>query len=168
MSEEVTSECPAFKKGWSPEVQECIACKENFAEEYSVCKKECTPVDANLVTKPVTAAANSATVATDLVAVKSENVETASVIKSPFKGFRDGSRADVLSKYLIEVGLTTFEEAAVHLAQVADIGKDKALVNVKDYAREWSRGKCNGKDVELPFIVVIDAGGIACENKGEL
>lgn len=37
--EEVTSDCPVFKKGHDPKQKDCIDCKENTPLEYKVCKK---------------------------------------------------------------------------------------------------------------------------------
>ena len=38
---EVTSECPDFRRGWSIATKDCQDCKEQFSEEYEVCKETC-------------------------------------------------------------------------------------------------------------------------------
>ena len=155
MSDQITSECPAFKKGWSADIEECIGCKDKFVDEYSACKKACS--------KEPTPAAKPAPVETP-----PESKPTSKPPPSPkaaFKPFREGSRADVLLKFLIEAEVCTFDEAANHLESDFDIERAKAMTNVKDYCREWSRGKWNGKEVDLPFVVVIDDDAVACDVK---
>jgi len=166
MSDKITSECPAFKKGWSPDIEECVNCKEKFPDEYSSCKKACDPVDSKNTTAVVEEpkAADTKVTAVQEKPPVDEKPEP-SIKMNMFKGFREGSRADVLVKYLIEVGACSFDEAAEHLAKAFDIEKSKGLANVKDYCREWSRGKWNGKEVDLPFVVVIEDDAVACDSK---
>ena len=158
MSDEITSECPAFKKGWSPDIEECIGCKDKFYDEYTACKKACFKEEAPESTppapKPVTSEVE-----------KKPEIPKSAPEKSLFKGFREGTRADVLSKFLLKTGICSLDEAAEHLIKVFDIDKIKAMGNVKDYSREWSREKWNGKDTDLPFVVVIEADAVACEAK---
>lgn len=38
---EVTSECPDFRRGWDIATKDCQDCKKWFSEEYEVCKEVC-------------------------------------------------------------------------------------------------------------------------------
>jgi len=38
---EVTSECPDFRRGWDIATKDCQDCKKWFSEEYEVCKEAC-------------------------------------------------------------------------------------------------------------------------------
>ena len=39
---DVTSDCPAFGKGWDPKTEECAQCGKMYSDEYEACRTLCT------------------------------------------------------------------------------------------------------------------------------
>lgn len=142
-----TSECPSFKKWWDPEAKECIACKQHFPDEYHACKKVC-------------AAKRQNGAVPEEVQPRQENTSepeqpVSAQAHSSFKGFRQGSRADILIQFLAQKGKVTFQEAALHVATTCNVSQQKALENVKGYVGEWKKGKWNCKDADFPFTIKV-------------
>jgi len=151
------SECPAFKRYWNPDTSECQACKKHFPDEYFACKKICEK-KAQDKTKPQKPTSSETP---DSEAEPEESLETALTSQSnqsasSFKGFRKGSRAQVLIDYFAATGSVSFSEAAQHLATSCDIGLGKAMENVKGYVSEWKNGKWSGKVMDFPFTITAD------------
>lgn len=137
MAEE-KSECPSFKKHWDPDVEECKDCKEFFAEEYSECRKACM--------EKQEAQGQSAS---------STPPKESSKGGQEFKGFRKGSRADVLLQFLAENKMVKFTEAVQHISETCDVGSGKATENAKAYLYEWVKGQWGGKDMNFPFVITM-------------
>ena len=165
----VESECPAFKRHWNPDTRECQACKNHFPDEHSACEEACKknikkraesndePAGPNVDLTPsstsvVTGGAEQKP-SKDLAPVTSPDSDRST---SSFKGFREGSRAQVLLAYLQSVNTVSVAVAAQHVAQTCDISTAKALENVRGYISEWKHGKWSGKDAGFPFTITAD------------
>jgi len=151
------SECPSFKKAWDETAKECIACKKEFSDEYAACKRVC-------LTKGESSQRSVVTPEPGKDTSDRKEPESHSEIKS-IQVFRQGSRADILYKY-IQTDKRTFEEAANHVAQVCNCSVQKALENTRGYVSDFKRGRWGEK--KLPFYVkVTDNYIIFCEGEKE-
>jgi len=151
------SECPSFEKHWDAEVKECKDCAEHFSEEYTACKSACeakqTPPSAPA---PAPDPAKDTTVSKPAEAPKS---------KGDFKGFRKGSRADVLIKHLASVGKITYEKAAEFISKECEVEHAKALENVKGYVWEWKKGVWAGTERDFEFVITVEGDEIIYKTK---
>jgi len=151
------SECPSFKKAWDETAAECIACKKEFPDEYAACKRVCLTKGESNQSSVVTPDPGKDT-------SDSKEPESHSEIKS-VQVFRQGSRADVLYKY-IQTDKRTFEEAANYVAQVCNCSVQKALENTRGYISDFKRGRWGEK--KLPFHVKVEDNHIIfCEGVKE-
>lgn len=146
---DMESECPAFMEHWDPEVVECKECAKAFPDEYAQCRRA-TQIE--LEKKPVQQE------------IQAEPVTTTSQVVEPvtqgatkeFKGFRIGSRAQVLLEFFKQKGECSFDEASEHIAKEFKIDKKFSLEGIKSYLSEWTHGKWSGKDQNFPFTIVIN------------
>lgn len=148
------SECPGFQKYWEQEVEECKACAKVFQDEYAMCRKLC-----------LEKRADRAEQAQSIQSIPQIEKPVTPPVLQEFKGFREGTRADVLLKFLQLKGECTCEEAAKHIASVMTINDRVALANVKGYAWEWAKGKWNNQSQNFPFTVVIQGETIKYQTK---
>lgn len=137
------SECPAFKKSWDAEVAECKDCAKHYPDEYKACKEACeAKAQPKLATPPVK----------DTVPVVAPSAPKA---HSNFKGFRKGSRAQVLAEYLSTHPSISIAEAAQYIATTCDVSTAKAIENVKGYVWEWKKGMWAGVKKDFPFVITV-------------
>jgi hypothetical protein len=144
------SECPGFQRYWEQEVEECKACAKHFPDEYTICKKIC-------LEKRESRAQGQST-------SEGKQPDTTKALQE-FKGFREGTRADVLIKFLESAKSCSFDEAAKHISKTLNINDRVALVNVKSYVWEWAKGRWNNQPQNFSFTLVIQGEVIKYSTK---
>jgi len=176
-----TTSCPGFKKAFDLEVIECKECKGFFPGEFEACRRACvkqaedddggtktnkeaqTMTAANQTTQPAPApAAATPPTPAPVAPVAPKEKKT-----GKYEGFREGSNADALQKFLKGKGKATVEECAAHLVVVSKkpIDLKKATETVKAYLWEWKKGEWAGVVRPFPFTVTVDGPNVAYAEK---
>lgn len=172
------SECPSFEKHWDAEVVECKECGKHFPDEYSACKKRClekqasknppavkTPPKDEKPETPVSEPVVEPKVETTAPVVEPVPPKETPKSKDVFKGFRAGTRADVLITYLEEAGRANWSELTDFVASECDIDPKKALDNIKGYVSEWKKGMWSGAEKNFPFVITVDGDEVIYTKK---
>jgi hypothetical protein len=179
------STCPGFEKAYDPDVIECKECKTFFPTEFEACRRACmkqaegeggksmtdkeaqnmSPATAQTTQQPAAAPAPVAPPAAPQV--PKEPKVTVEKKTGKYEGFREGSNADALQKFLMGKGKATVEECATYLVGVSKKPLDlkKATETVKAYLWEWKKGEWAGVKRPFPFTVKVDGANVEYTKK---
>lgn len=175
MSENITSECPGFKTQFSATEPDCVECAVTFPAEHAACKqaveakqakrenamnaeqKSDVTQPASTVTTPPQAEQPVTPGETKPREKKEKTVET-----TPFKGFKAGSKAQVLFDIVKGAPNGQTTAAAVQEALKAQgAAKDDATAKflVDSYVGEWATGAWGNVVRNFAFVITFDKKG---------
>lgn len=149
---QITSECPAFRKGWDESVKECQDCKQVFNEEYNACmvstlaKQRKSEQIKDKISEPKPSEPVE----------KGEEKDAGASTK--FAGFRKGTRAAFMLQYLEvnENRAVDITEIAKYIAEKCQITEQQAFFNADSYIAEWATGAWGGAKRDFDFIITYD------------